>query len=332
MFGYYPIGAEPYGSAPLGGATDTFPTMAGARKRTSLVRESAFGVTPASPGFLLLRDIDVQSAVSRNDAKSPERRYNAAETGMVDGLTIFEKTIRLQWARDAATDILFASAFGGDFVADRLDNGRDQPTFTLEETYAATPSSVHRRLSGCVVDELAVVLSNGEPGQIRARLKGLAEAASYDVVAGATYTDPSPNYAPVTPANITVENLFSCSSSHIEQVSFAIRNNVEALYSWGSREPFGFSMGGVQLVGSVVIHFSNLAEYLRFRTRQRGLGMSLLLGSNVGARDRLSMMNVEVWSPDIDDPGSQGNHRLSLNFMARISSDTGALVSLTRNV
>lgn len=332
MSGFIPYGSAPYGYAPLGTETQAFPAISGARKQTAIVAEAIQGSTPATPSFLIVRDIRVDGAIERTDSISRERRPDRATFALAKGLSIFSKTIEMPYVRDAATDVLWQSVFCNSFNTDVLRNGSAKVPFTLEERYGAAPSPVYRRVLGCIVDEMALSLRVGQVGLMRCKMRGLAETAVYDPIAGASYAVPGPGYDPVTSAEISVDNLFSLTSPRVVSLSLGFRNNVRERYGFGSVDPHGTGLGAFLVVGNIELYFTDLQEYARFTTRQSGLGLNLLIGSASGAQDQLQLTNVDVWNPNVDDPGAAEDHKVTLNFVAKYSSADAAVAVFTRNI
>jgi len=332
MFGRSPYASQPYGAAALAGATQAFRAIVGATKRTAIVPEVTQGITPTTPGFMIVRDIRVEGELERGDSVSRERKSDRSAFAMAKGLSSFVKTIEMPYVRDAATDTFWSSAFCSAWSANVLKNGSGKVPFTLEERYDGEPAPMHRRVTGCIVDEVALVMRVGSYGRLRYKVRGLAESFTYDPLDGATYADPTPGYDPVTPGAIETTNLFSLTSPRVIALSLMMRNNTRDRHRFGSVDPFGNGLGALRVAGQVELYFTDLREYTVFMQRQRGLGLNLLIGSEAGAKDRLQMTNVDVWNPDVSDPGSEGEHIVTLNFVAKYSPDDDAVAVLTRNL
>lgn len=330
MPGTFPYAEHPYGYAPSGEA-NPLRAMPGARKRSAIVAESTQGTTPASPGFLILRDISISSDVERTDTVSRERRSDRAAAAMASGLESFQKQIELPFARDAATDLLWEAALCSTFSADVIKNGSTRRPFTLEETYDAAEGAA-RRIEGCVVDEFALALSSNEFGRIRVKLRGLSETTGPNLLPGATYADPTPAHDPVTGADIAVSNLFGINNPRVVGMSLMLSNNTTDRHAFGATAPVGTGLGAFRVIGVVNLYFTRLEEYSFFMQRRRGLGFDITIGSVSGAKDRLQVFNADVWDPGVDDPGSDGDHKVSLHFAAKHSDADGGVIALTRNV
>ena len=306
--------------------------MDSANKQSAVIAEATVGTTPATPAFLLLRDIRVSGAPNRSSTRSPERRSDRQAAFMVTGLNSFPKTIELPWVRDAASDVLWQSALCGTWATNVLKVGSTQNTFTLEEKYEGGATDPYRRLAGAQVDSVAINFSLGQPGTMSFGCRALAETVATTAIASSTYTAPSPGYDPVSPADITVNSLFGLTTPKVQSLSMTITNNLRDQYKFGSPNPFGVGLGLFDVTGQVKVYLSVAADYSTFLTRQTGLTFDLTIGSQTNFKDQLVMGAVDVWNPDIDDPGATGDHLVTLNFMARYFASDAAAIKLTRNV
>ena len=306
--------------------------MDSANKQTAVIAEVTQGTTPATPAFKLLRDSRVSGAPQRADQRSPERRSDRMAANMFKGLASFPKTIEMPWTRDAGTDALWESAFCGTWATNVLKNASAIKAFTLEEKYEGGATDPYRRLTGCIVDNVDIAFRNGEAGTLNFGLRALAETTATTAIASSTYAAPTPGYDPSTPADIVVNNLFSISSPKVVSLSLRIENNIREQYQWGSVSPFGTGLGLFNVQGQIQLYFSQLTDYSTFVTRQSGLAMDITIGATTNFKDQLVMGNVDVWNPDVEDPGATGDHLVTLNFMARYFATDTAAIKLTRNV
>jgi hypothetical protein len=48
--------------------------------------------------------------------------------------------------------------------------------------------------------------------------------------------------------------------------------------------------------------------------------------------DQIQLNNVDVWNPDVTDPGSSGDNMVTLQFGARYAASDSAAIVWTRNV
>lgn len=306
--------------------------MDSANKQTAIIAEATMGTTPATPAFLLTRDIRVSGSPQRSASRSPERRPDRMAANMTSGLFTFPKVIETPWVRDAATDVLWESVLCGAWATNVLKNASTKKPFTLEEKYEGGATDPYRRLTGCLVDSLSIGFRNGEPGTMSWGIRALAEASATSAIASSTYAAPTPGYDPSTPADIVVGDLFGVSSPKVMSLNMTISNNMRDQHSWGSNAPFGIGLGLFDVSGQVSFYFGASADYSTFMTRQTGLDLSLTIGATTNYKDTLLLPYCDVWNPDVDDPGATGDHMVTLNFMARYDSSDTAAIKLTRLV
>lgn len=309
--------------------------MDSANKQTAVIAEVTMGTTPSSPAFKVLRDSSVSGSPQRGAQRSPERRADRMAANMVSGLASFSKSINLPFTRDSGTDVLLESVLCGAWSTDVLKNASTKKPFTLEEKYEGGSTDPYRRLAGCLADSLRLSIplaGGGQPATLSFGIKALAETVATSAIASSTYTAASPGYDPVSSIDIAVNTLFGISSPKVMSLDMTISNSMRDQYAFASASPFGIGLGAFDVQGSVQLYFTLAAEYSTFLTRQTGLTLDLTLGSVTSNKDQIVMNQVDVWNPDITDPGASGDHMVTLNFMGRYKASDSAAIIWTRNV
>lgn len=307
--------------------------MDSANKQTAVVAEVTQGTIPPSPAFKVLRETRVSGSPQRGDVRSPERRADRQEHNSVRGINVFNKTIETVWHRDNGLDILWASLFCSTFAADVIKNGSTKSSFTLEEKYEGGATDPYRRLRGCIVDSCTIsARMDGSPIGLSFAVAALEEENLAAAIAGATYTDPSPGYDPVSAVDVLVNDLFSVSSAKLMGFNLTIKNNLRQQYTMGSASPWGLGLGSFEVDGSAQYYFQALADYTAFIPPASDLTLDLTIGSQANYKDRLVVPAARVWNPDIDDPGNSGDHMATANFRGRYSAGQAASLKMTRLV
>lgn len=306
--------------------------MDSANKQSAVIAEVTAGTTPATPAFLLLRDTRISGQSNRSATRSPERRSDRAAANFYRNLATHSRSIEIPFSRDAGTDVLLASLFNSAWATNTLKNGSTKQTFTLEEKYEGGATDPYMRLQGCIAESLSLTLRNGEPGSLVFGIQATGQTTATTAIASSTYTAPSPGYAPVTPADITVNGVFGLSSPKVSQLSLNITNNLSPLYKFGSVDPFELGLGLLSVTGSVSLYFSALTDYSTFVTPTGALSLDLTIGSQANFKDQIVMSNCVVSNPAVDDPGPTGTHMVTLNFEAMYHSGDAAAIKWLRNV
>lgn len=306
--------------------------MDSANKQTAVIAEVTVGTTPATPTFLVCRDIRVSGQPNRNSTRSPERRADRQAANMVTGLNTFAKSIEFPWVRDNALDVLWQSAFGGTWTANVLKIGSTQNTFTLEEKFEGGATDPYVRTTGSQVDSVNINFALGQPGSLSFGMKALAESTATTAIASSNYTAAAPGYDPVSSVDILVNTLFGISSAKVTGLRMTMTNNLRDQHKFGSASPFGIGFGLFDVTGQVDLYLSQLSDYSTFATRQTGAVLDITIGSQANYKDQLVLSEVDVWNPSISDPGATGDHMVTLNFMGRYDSGDASTMKLTRLV
>ena len=306
--------------------------MDSANKQSAVVAEVTMGTTPATPAFLLLRDTRISGQSNRSATRSPERRSDRAAANFYKNLASHQRSIEIPFSRDAGTDVLLSSLLCSTWATNTLKNGSTKTSFTLEEKYEAGATDPYKRLTGCLCDSLQLSLRNGEPGSMTFGIQSMAEGTATTAIAGSTYAAPSPGYAPVTPADITVNGLFGLTGAKASSLNLTIANNMSPLYKWGSVDPYDIGLGLLSITGSMSFYFSQLTDYSTFVTPTGGLTLDLTIGSQANFKDQIVLSNCVVANPAVDDPGATGTHMVTLNFEAMYAAADTAAIKWLRNV
>jgi len=309
--------------------------MDSANKQTAVVAEVTPGTTPASPGFKLLRDSSVTGSPQRGAQRSPERRPDRMAANMVSGLASYPKSINMPLVRDAGSDILLESLLCGGWSTNVLKNASIKKPFTLEEKYEGGSTDPYRRLAGCLCDSLRLSIplaGGGDPGTLTFAIKALLESTATAALASSTYAAPTPGDDPVSSNDITVNDLFGITTPKVMSLDMTISNAMREKYAFGSPNPFDLGLGAFDVTGQVQLYFTQLTDYSTFVNRQSGLTLDLLLGSVEDHMDQIQLNNVDVWNPDVTDPGSSGDNMVTLQFGARYAASDSAAIVWTRNV
>lgn len=302
-------------------------------KQDAIVAEVTQATTPSSPAFKILRTVSVSGSPTRTNVRTPERRSDRMAGNMVRGTNSYSgKRLEMLWHRDAGMDILWESLFCNTFSSDVLKNASTKRFFTLEEKYEGGSTDPYRRLLGCMCNEASISFRNGEPGTVSFGLMAMSESAATAAIGSSTYAAATPGLDPVTPADIVVNDLFSISSPKISALNLTISNQERENYGFGSADPFAIGLGAFNVQGSVEFYFSQSSDYSTFMTKQSSLILDLTIGSTTNSKDRLQLLECDVWNPNVSDGGNSSDHMVTLEFMGRIDISDNSAVKLTRNV
>ncbi|MBX9943482.1 MAG: hypothetical protein K2Y40_05330 [Reyranella sp.] len=306
--------------------------MDGAQKRVALVVESAQGTTPATPGFLTLRDSRLTGDPVTPRSRSPERSNDRTARATYRGLTTYAKTLEMPLAYDPALHELFSSLFQADYATNVLKNGSTIQPLTLEEKLENGATDLYFRSVGAFVESMSLQASNGQPAQLSFGIRHLSHATDSAIISGATYAAPDPGDPPMTPADFLVNNGFGLTAPKVQSLTLNIRNNAYDIFGFGSNEPSENGLGQLDIEGSISLYFKSLAQYTAFLGAGGTEALDITMGSVATNKYQLQIPKCDVWNPQRSDPGPSGPIMLDLTFMGTFSAADSAAIVLTKAV
>jgi hypothetical protein len=301
-------------------------------KKVALVPEVTQGTIPATPAFLILRDTSTVGGLMAPYSESPERRSDRMLGTTVKGLHTLPKKISMALAPDAALELLMSSALGAPWATNALKNGSALQPFTIEELYGAPLAAPgpYIRSAGMVVDEMDISLATGKEGELTFSCMGMAETSSpTTAITGATYAAPS-TYEPITPIDVVVNNFFTLTPK-MQSLQMTIKNNLRAIYGWGSADVAKYGLGRFRVDATAVFYFESLAQYTTLSPGTLGV-LDLTMGAITAHKYELVLPNCKVSNPQLSDPGNDGDVTLTCTLSAEFDSGTSAAITIARAV
>lgn len=305
--------------------------MDASNKKVSVIAEVTQGTTPATPGFLVLRDTMTTGGLAAPWTESPERRSDRMLGTTVKGLHALTKKISMPLAVDAAVEVLLSSFMCNSWATNVLKNASTIQSITLEEIQEAggvTPGPWVQS-KGCVVDQMGLTLTTGKEGELVFDLLGMTETTGSSSIAGSTYAAPSV-YEPITPIDIVVNSFFSLTPK-MTSLSFTAKNNLRPGYNWGSPNIYRTGLGAFRVDVQAVFYFDALAQYTAISAGALGT-LDITMGADANHKYQLVLPNAKISNPVISDGGNSTDVSLSCTLSALYDSGSGAAMTITRLV
>jgi hypothetical protein len=306
--------------------------MDSANKKVAIVPETVQGTTPATPGFLTLRDTRTEGAYDRPFGESPERRSDGMLGAMVKMPTSMHRRITMPLAYDAAFDQLLQSFQASTWSTNVLKNGVILQPFTLEEIYNAPLGAPGPwiRSQGLVVDAFSLNLPYGKEGEAAFDCVGFNEATASSAIAGATYAVPSTD-EPMTPIDSAIGGLAGLTTPKVMSLQISARRNIRRNFQWTSADAFRTGFGRFRVDVAAQIYFQTLAEYTAIAPGLLST-LDITLGFTTLRKYRFQLPNAKFSAAVLNDPGNDGDVMLSFKASAIYDVTTGAALQITRAV
>lgn len=305
--------------------------------RLALVPETAWGVTPATPGFQNVRFTGEGLRPEKQTVRSNEIR---PDRNVVDEIMVGRSvTGNVDFELSHGTfDSLLESLFFNAWATDVLKNGAGAGTsFTAERTLKLADNTSHyTRFLGLVANSMSLSIEAGAIVTGSFELMGKFGSAGTAAVAGATYAD-APQDRVINAASHFADLVVTgITAPLIRSLSLNITNNMRAQNAVGAIDAVGMGAGRFEVTGSIEAYFKTGALMTAFLDHE-DLGLSFTLGTEAGSRYKIDIPTIVLTgSPGGNASGNDADIMTTLNFtgvLDRLSADPiDATIQIERNV
>jgi hypothetical protein len=304
----------------------------GIDRRVACVPEAAFGDTPATPAFKVLRvspggGLQTEKLTAVAEEEQPDRNVREeVELGQdVAGQYGFELTY-------GSWDDVFAAGMFADWVGNVLKNGRAEKCLTFEETLTVGEAEHYSRFPGGQVASWGLNVVARKP--VAGTVSIMAEREILDAapIAGATYA--APNTKPISTASANVSNLVlggGLPTPKIRSVSFTVQNNLRTREVVGSKYSDEFGYGAADITGTIEAYFDGNAFYQKALDHATGT-LGFKIGNAANEKYQFDFLNIQTGNAK-RAPGAKGSDvMVRLPWRAKFDPGTGCSMRITRAV
>lgn len=301
----------------------------GSRHSVAFVRESTFGVTPATPSFQNLRSTSCNLALSKNSSQSDELRQDRQIAHFKHGAQSVAGELGFELSATTFDDFL-ESALGGTWSSDVLKAGVLRRSYTLERFFGdilAANKPWHRYV-GCEIN--AFNLSVPTEGKVTGSFAFMGKDIAIDdaIITGSSYT-----------ASTTTEVIDSFTGTVEEggavngvatEITLALQNGLAAKPVIGSKTTLEHSIGRSNLTGQGTFYFENSTLLEKFIDEDSS---SLEFSLNDGAGNSYSFLlpKIKYTGAPLNVSG-EGPITLPMPFQALYDETEGTNIKITRVV
>jgi len=295
----------------------------------SIVEESAYGATPTTPAFQILRNTGCTLKMTRASVDNPEIRADRQHAGMrlgsfsiagnVSGVLSF-------LTYSALLEAGLTSAFQIDTPSagtDQLKNGVARKSFTFERYFSdqLAAANPYHRYHGVEVSGLSIKGGPDSNVEITAELIGQSESRSGVALTGASYA-PQTADDPMTMlgGNVLIGGV---SSGVVTSFDISVKNAMNA--NPVATDNFGLrpSIGPIDVTGSIAVYFegdSNISALAN--ETETSIDVSFTDGVNIY---RILMPRVKFTDAGVESGGT-GTFIETIPFRALPDAATSATI------
>lgn len=304
--------------------------------RLAIVPETAWGVTPATPGFTLLRltseNFKPGKTTKRSDEINPNRNVmDEIQVGrQTDGQLSFELSYGLL---DDIIESLLFSTWATNVI--KIGAGVGQ-SFTIERKINLSAGPEYQRFGGMVSDELTLNIAADDIIKGTVSMMGKFGGRSGTAISGATYGAANTN-AVMSASNqfgtLTATGLGS-PAPRLSNLTLSLKNSLRGQRQLGQVDNIGIAPGRCEVTGSFEAYFENGTLFDAYLNHD-DVALSFILGSVTAKKYLFALPTIKLTGdPGIETGGNDQDVMAKMNFTAiydRIGASATSL-QITRAV
>lgn len=294
------------------------------KTKVGLIKESAFGVLPATPQLLAQYQAETNFVLSQESIEDTVKTGFRQDLNYLYGNKSYTGTITGQLTH-GNYDTLMETAFFNTWSTNTLSIGDTRVSLTIEE--GQPDISTYFQYSGFVGNTLTIDAPNN--GAVTFTLEGMAmsETESAATVSTTAYTP----YASKTPFT-SCRGVITEGGTPIAYVSganFSINNNLTVQNYWGDCDPGDLTEGRAVVEGTLTVFFVSTSLYNKF---VNGTSSTLNIQFSDGTNTlTFNFPKIYYTSGEKPSPAGSDPRTLTLGFRAVAPSIGAAALTVTRS-
>jgi len=299
--------------------------------RVAYIAESAFGTTPSTPTFQVLRTTNAGLATNKLTGTSQDLRADGnVPDEFLLGMDV-EGSYNFELSYGTLDDIL-AGALAASWSTNVLKNGMTPKFFTFEETIELGSTDSFSRFVGCMVDSFTLDITARQAITGSFGLIGKSETLATAIISGATYTAANTKAVMTGAASVGALTVGSISPAPlVRRLQLQINRNlrrrtvVNSLYT---DEP---GVGRCDVTGNLECYFASNALYQAVLDHDT-IAIETTLGTVTSEKYTIEIPSAKLGSGRRVVGGNGSDIMVNIPFRGLYNSSDAASIVITRAV
>ncbi len=308
------------------------PFANGSEVRYAFVAESAYGTTPATPTFQVMR-VTGGGGLKSNKTTVVSEEIRADRNVSAEILTGIDVTGSYNYELSYGSfDALFEGALKNTWATNVLKNGVATKFFTFEETLELGATDSFSRFSGCSIGSMSMALSSRAAVTGSFSIVGKQEALATTIVTGATYTVANTKTISTTGGSIASLTVGAISPApKVRSLNFEVNNNARTRPVIGSLYSEEHGYGRCDVTGTLEAYFESNALYQAVLDHGGG-ALSFTVGNVTAEKYTFLFPSITFLNGERQLGGNNDDVIVSIPFRAVYDATEACSVKITRAV
>ena len=306
----------------------------GSRHSMRIVAESAYGTTPATPAFDIIRHTGTTLGLSKESLQSEELRDDRQISDFRHGAYQVGGDINIELSYGSFDDLLEAVMLGtwevdgGGTDIDRLKAGVTRRSITVERFFGDILSvdKPYHRFTGVELNTLSLAINANAMITGSFGVLGQNMTTGTAIITGATYA-PATTTSPLDSFTGTLQEA-GTPIAVITEISLSLENALEARFVVGSKQSILPSIGRSNCSGTITAYFENSTLLDKFiNETESNIVFELPDGAGNKYVFTLPRIKYNGGQPDVE---GEGPITLSMPFQALLDATTQTNIQIER--
>lgn len=301
----------------------------GSRHSVAVIRETSFGVAPATPALQNIRATSCNLALNKNTSESGEIRSDRQISSFKHGAQSVAGDIGFKFSATSFDDFLEA-ALGGTWVGNVLTVGTQRRSYLIERYFGdiqAADKPWHR-FSGCEINALSLTVPTEGDVSGTFSFMGQGTTVNAALITGASYVAATTTEVIDSFTGTVKEG--DVTNGIVTEITLSLQNALSTKPVIGSKNTLQHSIGRSNLTGQITVYFESSALYEKF-INENASSLEFTLDDAAGNSYTFLIPRIKYTGAALDVSG-EGPITLPLPFQALLDPTEGTNLRITRVV
>jgi hypothetical protein len=295
------------------------------------VKETAYGATPATPAWKLLRYTGESLKYNVTNTKTAEITPDRSETDLVQTGATVDGALNIELSYDSFKDFIagaLCSTWAAVDATFTIANGTVRQAFSLEKTFPDLTTPEYHILRGCVIETLDLKFEIGKIVSGSFGFMGATLQQTTTQVTGSTTTNPGT----AKPLNaVTDLQDFSVGgvpyTGCISSLGLNVKNNTRAIQCLGTLGATDMKLGTIEVTGDMVLYFNEGSMYQKYVDGTE-FSFSFSLTDEDGNTYAITIPRAKFESSDVVAGGKNTDVMVTAKWRGLKDSGSGHVISI----
>lgn len=293
------------------------------------VKESSYGVTPATPAFKKVRTTGVPTLTPEkqfliSDEIRSDRNVPAAVSSGQNAS--FDLPIEFSYG---SFDDLLEGFMSNTWSSDVLKNGTALQSFTFENKFITQAGNRYHRVQGVTVNTFSLSLSANGKAEGSFGFMGKGGTSANAAIAGATYADAGNSDFFRATDDVTIELGSDIGAVSVMSVALTGTNNNRMRPVVGSQFTDGIGQGRFEVTGEISAYFNNSALYDKFLADEY-TELTLTFSDADSGTYEIFFPRIKFTAGQVVSGGNNSDVMANMSWTATIDTTLGCAMQITR--